>query len=931
MILFSLLGHSLAQYYSIGNDPSNLKWKQIKSDNYRVIFPYGSEKLANRISLIVAEGSESIGASLKHIPRKYPLILHPFSAISNGYTIWAPRRIELFPRPPVLAGAESYLDHLLIHEVRHMVQMDKLNVGFTKAASYILGEQAVAAVIGLHLPSWFMEGDAVLTETLLTNSGRGRQPLFSQDLRALWLENKVYPFDKSMFGSYKDFVPNHYVMGYQLVSMSRLLGGESLWPDILDKMGRRPYTVSLLSRNLKKKIGLNKRELYYKTNSWTTNYWSSGKNDIFNPSEILPFPANKGYSNYYKPIKLSDGDLICLKTTLSKIPEFVMLSDQGEEKHLFYPGYVESGSFSIGGSILIWAEENPDLRWENRSYSNLYAFHTESGRKWQITRNRRFFSPNLDEDGSLIVCLVMQPDGTNLITILNIKGELFHQSSPAPDSGNFQTPVWGDQGEIYTLTTGPDGKSLYTYDYQRNEFSLLRQFGWKEVNNMVFNKGQIYFNAPWGSVNAIYQYDIEHDRISLLSSNSNGYNYLSVYNDSIYTSANTTDGYKPSVISIDHINKCEVSQVADLNEPFLELIDRYDKEYPLTIADTVPVSQYRRYRKALNWFNFHSWAPASLNVDTYSLKPGFMLMTQNELSSVLGQAGIEYDMNFKRIEEFLSLDLSGRGPKVDVSVRTYKDSDQLTLYRDDTIKALVNYRTYQGDLGINYPMNFSSGRWFRNLTPFLQVVYTNYTGQTTENNIPYSREYLTIRIGIGAYSISRKAHRDLYPRLGYMANLSTIAQGSFFERIGKTYLTGSLQTYLPGLAQNHSFRLYMGGYFRNEWMLPDQPPILLPRGLYSNFNQYHVSGKIDYAFPFWYPDWNLRSLIYIKRFKANIFYDTARNMLDVDQFFMSAGIDLTSDFYLFRIGAEIDAGIRIIYNFSDEKIGTELLFNFDLN
>ena len=53
-----------------------------------------------------------------------------------------------------------------------------MNKGFTKVLSYILGEQAPGGVLGLYIPSWFLEGDAVSTETALSNSGRGRTCAF---------------------------------------------------------------------------------------------------------------------------------------------------------------------------------------------------------------------------------------------------------------------------------------------------------------------------------------------------------------------------------------------------------------------------------------------------------------------------------------------------------------------------------------------------------------------------------------------------------------------------------------------------------------------------------------------------------------------------------------------------------------------------------
>jgi hypothetical protein len=71
--------------------------------------------------------------------------------------------------------------------------MERLNVGFTKYAGYFLGEQAQSIVLGLHVPTWLLEGDAVLTETLLSKAGRGRIAGFVQPLRSRLLITRTFP------------------------------------------------------------------------------------------------------------------------------------------------------------------------------------------------------------------------------------------------------------------------------------------------------------------------------------------------------------------------------------------------------------------------------------------------------------------------------------------------------------------------------------------------------------------------------------------------------------------------------------------------------------------------------------------------------------------------------------------------------------------
>ena len=96
--------------------------------------------------------------------------------------------------------------------------MESLNRGFSKGMSFLLGEQFTGIVASLQ-PSWFLEGDAVFAESVLTQSGRGRTPSFQKQLKALIVDNKKqYNYDKILNGSFKDFVPDYYESGYQMVT-----------------------------------------------------------------------------------------------------------------------------------------------------------------------------------------------------------------------------------------------------------------------------------------------------------------------------------------------------------------------------------------------------------------------------------------------------------------------------------------------------------------------------------------------------------------------------------------------------------------------------------------------------------------------------------------------------------------------------------------
>ena len=130
---------------------------------------------------------------------------------------------------------------MCVHEFRHVVQLDKVNQGLTKDLYYLFGEIFPIAVVGVYVPMWFMEGDAVCFETAVGHLGRGRSPEFLNEMKAQILEKGIYNYSKAVLGSNKDFVPNRYTMGYFMTANSRVNYGSDIWAKALERTGRRPY------------------------------------------------------------------------------------------------------------------------------------------------------------------------------------------------------------------------------------------------------------------------------------------------------------------------------------------------------------------------------------------------------------------------------------------------------------------------------------------------------------------------------------------------------------------------------------------------------------------------------------------------------------------------------------------------------------------
>ena len=233
-ILIIIFGFQVkGQFYNSGQDRGSIKWMQIKTDNFRIVYPDYADSIAQHYANTLIWAYENVTTDMHHQPKKIDVLIHTEASNSNGMVVWAPKRMEIFSTFPEDIYPQDWYEQLALHEYRHVIQIDKLNQGLTKILSYVFGQQIIGGILGLYLPLWFLEGDAVWAETEYSLSGRGRLNYFSDELKTQFLQDTIFSFDKATMGSYKDFVPNHYVLGYNFVNQVRSDFGDSSHRDIL--------------------------------------------------------------------------------------------------------------------------------------------------------------------------------------------------------------------------------------------------------------------------------------------------------------------------------------------------------------------------------------------------------------------------------------------------------------------------------------------------------------------------------------------------------------------------------------------------------------------------------------------------------------------------------------------------------------------------
>ena len=239
IFFFLLLSCSVlkAQFSLNGSDPGNARWKSVDSPNFRIIYPVGEDSLARVYGSWLEKARNSVSWSSgmrigEYYKRRMPVVLHSFYPVSNASVAWAPKRMDIFTTPDPFAPTPIVWEKLLaFHEGRHAAQMQAGAGGRFRILSRLTGELFAGAVAGIYPGPTFLEGDAVVTETALTESGRGRQGAFLSYLAPAFDSGDWRDYWRMSLGSDKYYTPDHYRAGYMLISGMRVFFDDPTFTD----------------------------------------------------------------------------------------------------------------------------------------------------------------------------------------------------------------------------------------------------------------------------------------------------------------------------------------------------------------------------------------------------------------------------------------------------------------------------------------------------------------------------------------------------------------------------------------------------------------------------------------------------------------------------------------------------------------------------
>ena len=872
--LFLFFSSTNSNAQSLGAHPSSIDWKSIDSKNVRVIFPKGTDVQAKRIADVINYINRYATTSVGSKSKKLDLVLQTQQVISNGFVTLSPFRSEFFAtgfQNFTSLGSTNWLDLLAVHEYRHALQYANSNRGATKFMHIISGQNGWAAALNLSIPAWYLEGDAVLSETLLSHNGRGRNPFFYKEQRALLLDNTIYAYAKARNGSYKDLVPNRYPLGFAITNHIRNTYGIEKGREILADAGRYKYIIYPFSNAMKAHTGLSTTKMYNEAYLKLQNKWKKESDALqITKSELIATPVKKTVTDYTFANYLNDKSIVAIKKSYKETPRLIRIYNSKEQK-LTTIGISPQEFLSVKNNKVAWTEYQKDIRRNNKNYSNIVTYNFDTGIKNTLTKNSKLFSPEFSNTSKQIVAVRSDKNIQHNIVLLDAKSGKINKEIPNSLNDFISYPKWNyNDTAIYYLVKRNSRIAFFEFNIEKETTSQISDWTTHTIGAYTLSKDAIYFTASFSGIDNIYS-------LNLLSGSKNIKQITSVkvgaYMPSIKKNSEelvysefTKKGYELHTINLkDKENPTFKMPAFDTKHKIKTTTNEH------AILDSIPSGNYdiENYKGFLKGLKLHSWGFSN---ETNSLNNyGLTLKFQNILSDFSANLDFLYNQNEETNAIFSNITYSKYFLELNLK-SSQLDRNNITRSTTNLISNSFIETIFGG--GISLPLSKVKGNYTQSMRFSSNYLYHNLSKFKTTNTTPSaSLDFGAIESKLTVSNLRRTAFQNLAPRFGQYID---ITHKKSTNTVSADKIAVNSILFFPGLLKNHSTRIdfnWRKELLSNDYRFSDT--FNYARGYDDVWNNEVSKLSFNYQFPLLYPDLGIWGLTYFKRIRANLFYDTS--------------------------------------------------------
>ena len=958
ILLFMFPIYASAQFYVTGDDPGRLRWNHIDTESYRIIYPQGADSLARVYGKKLEKYKIPISRTSGYMTgdgdgKIMPVVLHAYND-ANGSVAWAPKRMDLFSIPSAYEPvAMPWSTMLSVHESRHVTQMQFGQTEKHKFVKWIIGEGWNMVAFLLYPNLTCMEGDAVVMETALTPSGRGRTADFLNYYWVAFDHGDFRKWFKWRFMSQLRYSPTYYALGYLTVGGYRHLYDQPYYiSNTLHHAAEHLADVGCLKTEVKRQTGKKWDELWSEICDTMYGKWKAEAElrAPYIPAERV-LPESKRYTDYVGNVVVGQ-DLYSIKKGHVDAPAIVRIDSSGVEHRISSFSHNASDlKWDEGNGRLYWSENTPDERWSLKSESKIRYIKNGKGIKKTLRNKSLLYNPT--HNGNKTASVRYFPDGRSSLEIICSESGKTLYGFNAPDTLQLVETAWIEDA-IYVTGISENGYGIYMH---KNGI-LSEILGPQPVMLKDFRAcgNELVFTCDRTGTNELYHFNpFTKDLIQKTSTRygAEDYQYSSDGKMLYFTSQTMmgrhlfrtpSDSLFNRKVRFDSLYKYPIAEKMKIQEKEVAKEQGYADAVTVREED-VKLSKAERYRKVPNMLKMHTWFPAYVSVDNVmhnlSFDPLWQILSlgltgvmQNHLATATGEVGYSahkdpYNASKWRHSGHLKFTYSGLYPVFKVSLDINdRAARQFTTYADAASRNIFMVNSYelpvpsvQGKISMYIPFNFSSGGWNKGIIPNLSYSFSNDIfdtglslvdrGQTGEISsfAGYAEGKKRIRQSIVAsvrgYTMRSVANSQVYPRWGIGAEAGAMISPESYKILSPMgYLYG--YGYVPGIMRTHGLKLtaMLQTKLREDSVFGQQFVSTLPRGLSgspslgSHLSVRHnnlIKATADYAIPVYIGDITIGgNWLAIKRLVTYPHFDYT---FVGNKGLWSAGLDLTADLH----------------------------------
>ncbi len=843
-----------------GGSPFSVRWSQINTDTARIVFPEGMDSTAEEIASLIGRLAAANPFSLGKKPGKINVVLRNQTVISNGYVGMGPFRSEFYMNPPSNnfdQGTTDWATQLTIHEYRHVHQYNNFNNGASKWIRAIFGQQGYGVAVSAAIPNWFYEGDAVYQETRLSEQGRGRMPSFLKAYPALWSLNRKYNWMKLRNGSLKDYVPNHYDLGYLLVSYGYEKFGDAFWQNVTRDASAFKGVFYPFQRAVKKYSGENFTQFTQNAMGYYRGLYRFNEKTPGTEQERIK--GSEKVINEVYPQIVSPDSLLFMKSTYSERPGFYIRDKKGEHLVRFRDISLDR-QFSYRNGQIVYAAYEKDPRWQGVDYSVIRVLDLATDVQRSLRPRTRYFTPDISGDGTRIVVNEVLANGRSALVILdagsgNVVGQVRNDSIDY-----FAGPRFLDNQQIVAAIRTKSGRSFIgLVNTVSGTITSLTTPSFSLVGDISVDSGKVYFTGSEDLKDNIFSLDISTGNLHRLRTQDLTNYYARFGFGQLSWSSFTADGFRVRQAAAAALTWEPVSQQEFARRRMGKEIDKHLNEFNVT--ESLPGREFtvQKYAALSHPFNFHSWRP-----DYEDPEFSFSVFGNNVLNTTDTRLYYLYNQNDRTHAAGGDLLYGGLFPYIHLGSKyTFNRSRQIQRLRKE-------WDQWENDIGLQIPLSWTGGRTIRSLN-----LGTDYSYRIDFNKGLSKVHFNTVRFSYLDHFIRwshqvQMTRQDIFPKWGFQAYFRYAHSISYYDA---RQVFSRMNLFLPGLAPAHALVLSASLQDNSGRDRPFSDQFPWARGFDSPDSAKVWGIRLNYHLPLFYPDFGFANVFYLQRVRGAVFYD----------------------------------------------------------